>query len=299
MNDDTTNQPAPDTQPANTPAPEGVEEELEIDDDLLADAGLAEEQTDEELAEIEHDGKKYRVPAALKDGYLRNADYTQKTQSVAEMRREVEAEKARVAEMGKLRQEDVAAIGQIVNLDTQLKAFREITQGQWALLDQQDPARAQQLFRQMSLLKEQRDELVSGVQQRQEQLKLEEQRMSAKFVEENKAALKRLIPNWTPELGRKVADAGMKHFGLTEKEIQSVTDARFLKILHYARIGHEALNKSRAATKTADAVEANPVPQVAARRSAPTNDLSKIKDPDEWLRVRNKQLAAQQRQRRG
>lgn len=295
MNEDTTNQPAPDTQPLPASAPEGVEQDLEIDDDLLADAGLVDEQTDDELAEIEHDGKKYRVPAALKDGYLRNADYTQKTQSVAEMRREVEAERARVTEMGKLRQEDVAAIGQIVNIDNQLKEYRAITQEQWNALDQVDPAKSFQLNRQMSHLERQRQELVEGVQKRQEQLNLEEQRASAKFVEENKAALKRLIPNWTPELGQKVAEAGMKHFGLTEKEVKSVTDARFLKILHYARIGHEALNKSRAATKEAGVVEANPVPQVAARRSAPTTDLAKIKDGDEWLRVREKQLAARRR----
>src|SRR5262249_26454182 len=39
------------------------------------------------------DGQKYRVPKALRDGFLRQADYTRKTQDVASQRRQVEADR--------------------------------------------------------------------------------------------------------------------------------------------------------------------------------------------------------------
>lgn len=296
--DDTTNQPTADTTVVeNTPADDGVDTDLVLDDDLLSDAGLDTEQADDDV-EIEYEGKRFKVPANAKDAFLRNSDYTQKTQSVAEQRRSLEAEKAFVSQMRDLHQDVVVNIGKIVSIDTELAKYQAITKEQWAELDATDPLRSQQLFRQMSLLKDERDGIVKGVQSRQEQLRVEEQRQSAKQLEENKAALKKLIPNWSPELGRKVADFAKQHIGLSDNEVASITDPRYLKTLHLARLGHQVMTKSRAAT-AAPTVEANPVPQVAARRSAPTTDLAKIKDPEEWRRIRQKQVDAQRRQRRG
>ena len=37
------------------------------------------EGEDEASEEVEHEGRRYRVPKALKDAFLRHADYTRKT----------------------------------------------------------------------------------------------------------------------------------------------------------------------------------------------------------------------------
>ena len=41
---------------------------------------------DDDSEEVEHEGQKYRIPKALKSALMMNADYTRKTQEVAEQR---------------------------------------------------------------------------------------------------------------------------------------------------------------------------------------------------------------------
>src|SRR5262245_1558894 len=51
-------------------------------------------QGNDELAEVEIDGKTYLVHRDLRDGYLRHGDYTRKTQDLANQRRDHEAREA-------------------------------------------------------------------------------------------------------------------------------------------------------------------------------------------------------------
>src|SRR5947199_238059 len=54
------------------------------------------DQTDEapEEAEVEYGGKTYTLPAELKDALLRQADYTRKTQEVAQGRKALDGARA-------------------------------------------------------------------------------------------------------------------------------------------------------------------------------------------------------------
>ncbi len=81
-------------------APESAVEarEEEISDEEGVDQGSEDEDADEAiqddsgitLEEVEYDGVVYEVPATLKDALLRQSDYTQKTQGLAEQRQEVD-----------------------------------------------------------------------------------------------------------------------------------------------------------------------------------------------------------------
>jgi hypothetical protein len=73
------------------PAPEEVDDDAEAakggDTDDAGDADPDDDKDggEDETFEIEgKDGKKFKVPAALKDEFLMRADYTKKTQAVAE-----------------------------------------------------------------------------------------------------------------------------------------------------------------------------------------------------------------------
>ena len=48
------------------------------------------EETSTDFVSVEYDGTEYDVPPVLKDAFMRQSDYTQKTQSLAEKRKEVE-----------------------------------------------------------------------------------------------------------------------------------------------------------------------------------------------------------------
>ena len=63
--------------------------------DLKGDVEESEEATEsiedsESEAEIEYDGEKFKVPSKLKEAFLRQSDYTKKTQAVAKERAEIE-----------------------------------------------------------------------------------------------------------------------------------------------------------------------------------------------------------------
>lgn len=60
--------------------------------------------SDAEFAELEWDGVKFKVPAKAKDAFMKNEDYTRKTQELAEQRKSVD----HVHELAKQRQLDAA-----------------------------------------------------------------------------------------------------------------------------------------------------------------------------------------------
>src|SRR5262249_37116658 len=58
-----------------------------------SDGDRLDQGRDAEDDEIEHDGKKYRVPPALKSAFMMHGDYTRKTQELAAARRSLDAER--------------------------------------------------------------------------------------------------------------------------------------------------------------------------------------------------------------
>ena len=74
-------------------------EEIEGEGDEETEEGEGETDT----AEVELNGEKYKVPAALKDAFLMQADYTRKTQEVAEVRKTAEATNANGGRRGSSR----------------------------------------------------------------------------------------------------------------------------------------------------------------------------------------------------
>src|SRR5437868_9942337 len=88
MDSDTTN-PAEGEDNAEAILPDAQEVDPQAVDNESDAAGEEPEESDE----IEHEGRKYQVPKALKPLLLMQADYTRKTQEVAEQRRAVQAER--------------------------------------------------------------------------------------------------------------------------------------------------------------------------------------------------------------
>src|SRR5688500_2430522 len=117
-----------------------------------------------ELDEIEHEGATYQVPKALKGAFLMQADYTRKTQEVAALRKEVEAERAAFREAG---EEEIGARARLVSLDDQIARFAKVD---WDALENAAPLEAQKGWRHYQQLQQARGEaagrLVNLAQQR-------------------------------------------------------------------------------------------------------------------------------------
>ena len=251
-----------------------------------ADADDGEPDDDGETeTEIEHAGEKYRVPKALKSAFLMQADYTRKTQEIADKGRSLEERQNALQNHERLEKEHLARFGRLHALNEELARFGSVD---WAAFRAKDPTRAQNLWQTVLQLKETRDQMLGQLQSEIQQKAFESQRDNAKRVEQGHAAVTRDIKDWNPELFGKVRDFGAREFGFDPGEIAAVYDPRMIKVLHRAYLGSQALQKLSASAQAAAIETLRPLPTVTGngRTTRGPNDDQSV---EEWMRRRNEQ----------
>lgn len=255
----------------DTPA---IEADLSGAEGLLDDAGEhLESETQDELDEIEHEGAKYKIPKQLKDAFLRQADYTQKTQQVAEQRRAIEADREQFANIQKAQNQYLQEIAGVTAIDQRLQEFQQVN---WQELMDKDPVQAMKLDRAMRDLQAQKQNLVGQIQQKRNQALNEQQTTFAKRVQEGEAMLARDIKGWSPELKGKLATYG-KSLGFSDTEIAQIADPRSVKLLHRAFMYDQLVQKQQ---KKPEPVEAEVVTKVGASSGAVKKSPSQMTDKE-------------------
>lgn len=209
------------------PAP--VEQEEQAAEDSAEEA-----PTEDSEIEIEYEGEKYVVPPKLKDALLRQADYTRKTQEVAEQRKAVEAEKERIAAQAQawrveqqVNSQLMQHMGQVQAIDSQLAQFQQLD---WAAVIDSDPVNALKLQQQFQTLKDQKNNLVQQAIHARQQIEAAQAEMQAKTIHEGEEKLKAEMPDWGPELKTSIRNYG-KDIGFTDAELSNITDPRAVRVL--------------------------------------------------------------------
>ena len=298
---DTEGQPGPDT--TGQPAGGQAAETASSDDEALlsqleseAEAtGVGNDQPDgeDELDDWEEDGKKYKVPKALKPKLMLQSDYTRKTQEVAETRRQIEAQKAEVEAEAAFHRENVVTVAKLVKLDEQLAEYRALTPQQWAQIEQSNPGQASALQRQWTLLKDQREQLVGELQQKQQKALVEKQSKTAKQYEDSLARIAKEIPNWSDERASKLNTYATAN-GFSLDELQAaVLKPHYVIALDKAERYDQLMAKLRAkGSPKAEPAAITPVVKIQARRNPQSSEPLDSDPPDVWLRKRNAQIKA-------
>ena len=265
----------------------------EVDADEVDDA---EEGDDEEADEVEaelfeltlDDGTKVEVPQSAKDAFMKNADYTQKTQSLSEQRKALEADRQRFQQAIKMQTQFTEADSNVRVIDTQLAQFEGIDWNTWG---QQDPASAQQAQLQLGALREQRGQAVQELQKLQAEAQQTESREIARQTEENRQRVATAVADWSSDTEQAIFDYGLKS-GLSENQLASTNyDPAVLSILNKARLFDELQQRQTAKPKKA---KAEPVPKAEKVRAKKSSNRTAPKDSDSteaWLRKRNAQIA--------
>lgn len=292
--------PAEDVSQDDTIAPEvepAVDETLTAADaDADAD-GEASEQEDE-FIELEQDGKTYRVPKAVESLLMFQKDYTQKTQSLAEQRREFETQRQALEWEARTKQELFNEEAQLLTIRQRLDQFQNVN---WQAVAQQDVQQYAAMQAEYTQLKDYADRLSGTVEGRKAEL-------AYKREQETAIALQKAVEhlnNPKPELGwdgKFDADkrASLTKFGMelgfTNEELSNTSHPLMIQTLNLARIGYETLRK-QSATLRQSTPEAKPVPQVGSgkTRAGPFNP-DKL-SADEWVKWRETQLARKQQRR--
>ena len=266
-------------------------------DEAANDVLLPDDQTEAaadapDEVEIEYDGKTYRLPPELKDALLRQADYTRKTQEVAEGRKALEAEREAHGKHATVARAHIMDAARVVALNDHLAQFDQID---WRALKEQDPARAQALLQQRAQLKDLRDRAARAWTQKEKEHGFHSQRETARRMSDVIAHLPRLIADWSPELELKLAQYGTAH-GLSRSEMSqaALQNPAFVKLLHKAHQFDE-VEKKKQTKQTFDAAQAaRPVTRVggnggtASRRT--TDSSGDALSADEWVKRERERL---------
>jgi hypothetical protein len=206
---------------------EEASEEVEGEDEEAE-----EEAPRDEKFIVKVDGKEIEVPKdELIRGYQREADYTRKTQKLAEERKFVESEFQQV----RAERETYAQI--LGQLQQKLQEF-EPQEPDWNRLEVEDPTE----YARQWTSHQRRQQQKYAVQAEQERLfqmrQAEEQKQLQQTMAQEIASLKEKIPEWSsPDKakaeGLALLEYGQK-LGFSEQELNTITDSRALLTLHKA-----------------------------------------------------------------
>ena len=191
-----------------------------------------EEAPRDEKFVVKVDGKEIEVPKdELIRGYQREADYTRKTQKLAEERKLVESEFQQVRAE---REYYSQTIGQ---LQQKLQEF-EPPEPDWNRLEVEDPTEYARQWTSHQRRQQQRY-AVQAEQQRLNQVwQAEQQKELQQKMSVEVTLLKEKIPEWTsPEKARIEGKALLEYgqvLGFSEQELSTITDSRALLALHKA-----------------------------------------------------------------
>jgi hypothetical protein len=267
-------------------APAELENDNEVVEGDESEGDGEQQPVEPELVEVEYEGKVHKLPPELKDALLRTADYTRKTQEVAEQRKAIEARQAEVDRAYQTSQEVIEARAIIHNVDSQLKQYESVN---WQQLENEDPMAAMSHWRQFQMLKEQRGQVAQYLDRTQAEMSEKLAQETDKRLRETRAFAEKEIPGWTPEVDVKIVGFAEKDLGFTREQLLNSLSPAVYKTLHLAMIGAEAIKRTTTPPKQQQQA-AQPLTKVTARAN-PVAGLDDRLSADEWLKRRNAQLA--------
>ncbi len=263
---------------AGDDADDGLDQEGEVTE---GDEGPQEP----EVTEVEFNGKKFSVPAELKDSFLMQADYTRKTQEVSELRKSVEARQAEAEQQFNVSQDVLEARAALMVHDNQLQQFENTN---WQQLENDDPVAAMSAWRQYQQLKETRGQIAGYLNEQQTQRSAQAEQATANRLRETREFAEKNIPGWTPEIDAKIANFAISELGQSVDTLKAAYSPNVYKTLHLAWLGHQVLQKKTTAPKPV--ASAQPLSKVTARANPPPTGLDDRLTSDEWLKRRNAQV---------
>ena len=234
------------------------EEAAEATEDEVVDADDVEVEDDDEseVEEEELEETRYTVKAAgeekevtleeLMQGYQLGADYTKKTQELAENRKAIEAEARAIIEAKQVR--DTYA--------QRLQAIEQfLTSGQESSEDlvymkENDPIGYAVRVAEMTEKKEQLAQVRAEQQRIAQQQQAEQQQNMSKHVQQEAQKLSQVLPEFSdPTKGEQIRNEIRnygKSVGFSDNELSQVYDSRHVLMLHKAMM-YDKLQKSKPA----------------------------------------------------
>jgi len=237
-----------------------IEEETEESEEVEDPTEETEEDAEDEpdaITEgvIEVDGEKISVDE-IKLGYMRQADYTKKTQAVAEQRKAAEEQTANY-------ESTLNALLTASGAD--LSRFDNVN---WEQAAVQNPDQYRQAKAMYEQTKQTHDFIRAQAKEHQQRNEAQQQAAMKENAKESLTVLKSTIPNWNNDLYYSIGEYATESLGVTTEEFNDVHDHRMITALY------KAMQFDRAKTETQKKVKATPKKTLSGKKAEP-KDLGK------------------------
>lgn len=229
-----------------------IETEMEADEPINIDEAGDEPEVDEDdqpepepeddFEEFDWNGKKVKAPKGLKDSLMMQADYTRKTQEVANTRKELEERAARLDQQFSASEEYLDARADLRMVAKELERFEGFDWSAYQQARMTDPLQADEAWNYAQHLRAQKAQLEGVVQQHESSRTAAVQQEIAKRMQETHEHVKANLKGWTPDTDKQVIDFALSK-GVTREQMQNLMNPLVYEMLYLARIGHEALAK--------------------------------------------------------
>lgn len=300
---------APDVE-LETPAIEPEAEEQPVDLEALREEAEAPDEeaeepalTQEELDELEWNGKKFVAPKGAKDGFLMHADYTKKTQEVAQTRKELDERAERIAQQAHASEEELQHRALMHTIQSELESYNAYDWNayQAAIVEAQqvsnyDPMKGQELaqnahyhWNRKAHLSTQAQEVGQALSEAETRRSSEAQQEVAKRMNDTQSYAR--SKGWTAETDKQVLDFAFSK-GADVKMLQEIMSPLVYETLYLARLGEQLLQKPASPKPTAPPV---PLTTVGAKASPPARKSLADMTMDEYAAYRDKQDEAKRK----
>jgi hypothetical protein len=207
---------------------EGVEGEQLEGEEGAEQGEEPNKESSEVFLEWEADGEKIRVSQdELKNGYMRQQDYTQKTQNLA---RDSQTLQQRVQQEFQAVQQLATDYGQLTQIDAHLEQFKGVD---WNALKQQDPLAYNTYLAEMNNLKGLRGDVVQQIEGKRQYMTQQQVQAFQQQTAEAQDHLKKVIPNFGAATLETMKKYGT-NLGFSAQELAQVADKRMLQVLYEA-----------------------------------------------------------------
>lgn len=246
---DETEEPEAETEETEAETPEETEEEAdeteEEPEESESDETVAEESEEPEpepdVSYTMADGTEVNLDE-LKKGYLRQDDYTRKTQDLAEQRKGIAQTQQQFGEA-----QNALAQNLTIAMDVISPQLSELHGTDWETLMRDDPYEFAQKQAEYTVAKDKYQRLMGQAQQLVGQQKAKTDQMRKSHLAEQAKALTMAIPDLADPkkgaaLAAKLRGHAVTHFGVSEQQAASITDQVTVRLLHDSFQLHQLRN---------------------------------------------------------
>jgi hypothetical protein len=282
-----------DAEGEDEPVAEADEEDADAteDDDDQVDGDDDDDDAEPDTVTVKYGDVEYTVPKGLEKAIMQEADYTQKSQTLAQERAQWAGQRQAAEAASQLQASQFEDAVKLAAIDARIAEYDEVDWQELLQADQHNGTNiAQQLDLERRQLTDTRAKANQDLADKSNQASVAHHETMARAAQQTRKALSDKYSDWSPELEERMAQVALKA-GIPEQRLRTTVDQPSLELLYKAEKYDAIMEKQRtAAEKKPKPKPAAPAAKVKGRKQGGGKSPDKM-TTDEWVSWREKQLA--------